>query len=126
MKLAAVLFPAGSVIAYALLAGVLAGVAVAATPWGRQPVRFATAAVSTAAGFAVWYGVLDATHAAGFNVDAPVVAVSWADAGSGFFAFVFTAFALALVVAPRQPARQVVGSAALAGLVATVLDIFVL
>jgi hypothetical protein len=53
------------------------------------------------------------------------VAVSWADAGSGVLAFVVTALVLAAWWR-REPAGQVVGTAALAGLAALVVDIFVL
>jgi hypothetical protein len=66
-----------------------------------------------------------ATSAAGSNTDAPVIAVSWADTGSGVLAFVVTAGALT-VLAPKESAKRVVGAAALAGMLALVVDIFVL
>lgn len=70
--------------------------------------------------------MLNATHAAGFNTDAPVVALSWADAGSGVTAFVAAALVLGSATAPDQPARRVLACAALAGGVAALLDVFVL
>ena len=63
--------------------------------------------------------------AARFTSDAPVVALSWQDVGSGVGAFLFTAIALG-VRDRDQPAGRVVGAAALAGAVATLFDIFVL
>jgi hypothetical protein len=62
--------------------------------WSRQQARFVLAALATPAGFIAWNLTLDATHAAGFNTDAPGIAVSWADAGSGVLVFVVAAAAL--------------------------------
>jgi len=87
--------------------------------------RWLLAGLATTAGFAAWNLTLDATHARGFNTDAPLIALSWADAGSGVLAFALAAAALALV-ARREPAGRVVGAAATAGLVAAIVDIFVL
>jgi len=50
---------------------------------------------------------------------------SWQDAGSGILAFVTSALALT-VYEPKESALRIVGSAALAGVVAFVFDIFVL
>ena len=50
---------------------------------------------------------------------------SWQDAGSGILAFVAAALALT-VYEPKAIARQVVGAAVVAGIVAFVFDIFVL
>src|SRR6266581_8326336 len=97
----------------------------AALPWSRRRRRFAIGGLTTFAGWIAWYLTLNATHAAGFNTDAPLIAVSWADAGSGVLAFVVTAGVLT-VLAPNEPAKRVVGAAAVAGLLALVVDIFVL
>jgi len=73
--------------------------------------------------FAAWYLVLIATHTRGFNTDAPLIAVSWADAGSGMFAFVFAAAVLTLT-SRNEPARRVVGGGSSGGLLALIVDIF--
>jgi len=120
------MFAFGTVLPYSLLAGVLAGLVIFALPWGRRRGRALIAGAATIVGFSAWYVTLDATHAAAFNTDAPVVGLSWADAGSGVVAFVVCALILGLVAERDEPARSVVGAAALAGLVAMVLDLFVL
>ena len=119
------MFAYRDIVGYAVLAGVLAAAAVAATRWGRRPTRLGVAALGTIGGWTGWYAALNTTHAAGFNTDAPVIALSWADAGSGLTAFVVIAAVLA-VTERAEPAGRVVGAAALAGLVATLLDLFVL
>jgi hypothetical protein len=120
-----VLFPVLDVLAYALLAGVVAGAALLTVPWSRQHRRFALGGLATFVGFVAWYLVLNVTHARGFNTDAPLIAVSWADGGSGVLAFVFATATLTLT-SPNEPARRVVGAAAVAGLTALIVDIFVL
>jgi hypothetical protein len=119
------LFAVRDVVVYAVLAGVVAAGATALLPWARAAGRFAVCGLSTTAGFIAWNLTLNASHAAGLNTDAPVVGVSWADAGSGVLAFVVTALVLAAWWR-REPAGRVVGTAALAGLAALVVDIFVL
>ncbi len=118
------MFSNQSIAIAALVVGLLAAAALAAWPWARREGRFAVVGVATALGFAAWNTTLNLTNGTGFNVDAPVVRVSWQDAGSGILAFAFTALALGLVVARDEPARRVVGAAALAGLVALVFDTF--
>ena len=61
-----------------------------------------------------------------FNVDAPVIGLSWADAGSGVMAFVATALVPGLVFELRESADRVVGTAGIAGVVALGVDLFVL
>ena len=119
------LFSLGAIVVDAAVAGVLAAGVVAALVWGGQRGRFALAGAATFAGFVAWNLTLNATHARGFNTDAPVVGLSWADAGSGVLAFVVTAAALTLVER-REPAARVVGAAALAGVAAAFVDLFVL
>jgi hypothetical protein len=82
--------------------------------WSRQGGRFAIAGLTTLSRWIARYLTLNATHAAGFNTDAPVIAVSWADTGSGVFVFVVTAGVLTLL-APNEPAKHVVAAAAVAG-----------
>ena len=119
------LFSVRVIVVDAAAAAVLAGAVVAALRWGRQRWRFALAALATFAGFVAWNLTVNATHARGFNTDAPVVALSWADAGSGVLTFVVAAGVLALAER-AEPASRVVGAAALAGLAAAFVDLFVL
>ncbi len=122
------MFAVRDIIVFAVLAGVAAALVLAVLPWtrhwSRPEARFVLAGLATTAGFIAWNLTLDATHAAGFNTDAPAIALSWADAGSGVLAFAVAAAALT-VTARREPAGRVVGTAT-AGLVAAIVDIFVL
>ena len=120
------LFPVSQIVLYAVVAGAGAAGALAVWPWARRAGRFAVAGISTTAGFVAWNLTLNATHAAGFNTDAPGIGLSWADAGSGVVAFVAVALALGLVTTRREPAGRVVGAAVIAGGVALVVDLFVL
>ena len=61
----------------------------------------------------------------GLDIDAPVIALSWQDVGSGVLAFATTALALGLAER-HEPAFETTKAAALAGVVAMVFDIFVL
>ena len=123
------MFAVRDIVMFAILAGAAAALLVAGLPWvrtwTRQHGRWLLAGLATTVGFVAWNLALDATHARGFNTDAPLIALSWADAGSGVLAFTTAAAALALV-ARREPAGRVVGVAAIAGLVAAIVDIFVL
>src|SRR5215210_6461664 len=121
------MFAVRDVLVFSVVAAVLAGTALyLIQPWARQRYRYAVAALTTGVGFAVWNFTLNATGAAGFNVDAPIIPVSWADAGSGVMAFALTALVLGLVMERDEPAGHVVGAAAVTGLSALVLDLFVL
>ena len=119
------IFPVRDIILYALATGAMATIALSAWPWARKQSRFVIAGAATTAGFMAWNLTLNKTDATGFNVDAPVVQISWADAGSGALAFVCVAVALT-VYAPRERAQNVVGAAAIAAAVAVIVDIFVL
>jgi len=102
---------------------VLAAV-LAAWPWTRSR-RFAIAGVATLASWVAWHLLLNATGSMGFDVDAPVIRVSWEDVGSGVAALFATVVIFGLGTERWEPAVRVVGAAAIAGLVAMVLDIFV-
>jgi hypothetical protein len=96
-------------------------------PWARVQLRFWIAGVTTFVGFLLWNLTLNVTGAVpNFDVDAPVVRVSWADAGSGIFACFVTALVLGLLTDRQAPASRVVGASAIVGLIATGLDLFVL
>ena len=120
------MFAVRDIVIFAVLAGVLAAGALAAWPWSRRPRRFVLGGLTTTLGFLAWNLTLNATDARGFNVDAPVMPLSWADTGSGVLAFVVTALVFGLLTEKREPAGRVVGGAAIAGLVAMLLDLFVL
>jgi hypothetical protein len=120
------MFAVRDIVVFALVAGALAALALALWPWARCRGRCAIAGVATSVGFIAWNLVLNATNGRNFNVDAPVIGLSWADAGSGVLAFVAAALALGLVSDRQQPAGRVVGAAALAGVVALGVDLFVL
>jgi hypothetical protein len=93
-------------------------------PWARQPRRLAAVAVAAAIGIVAWNAALNVGNAAGFNVDSPIVGLSLQDVGSGILAFATTALALGLVTDRAEPARRVVGAAAIVGLVTIVVDLF--
>jgi len=104
-------FAVRDIVIFAVVAGVLASAALAAWPWSRKGGRFMVAGITTTLGFIAWNLVLNAADATGFDVDAPVIGLSWADAGSGVLAFVVTALALGLLTERREPAGRVVGAA---------------
>src|SRR5215207_8017624 len=122
------MFALSDIAIFSILAGVLAaGVLWFAWRWSRARRRFVAAGASTTIGCALWNLTLNATGAVpNFNVDAPVIPLSWADTGSGVFACLITALVLGLVTDRDDPAGRVVGAAAIAGLVAIGLDLFVL
>jgi hypothetical protein len=109
----------------AVVAGVLAAAALAVWPWARRQGRFAIAGVATLVSWIGWHLLLNATRATGFDVDAPIIGLSWEDVGSGVVALFTTVFVLGLVTDRREAAVRVVGAAAIAGLIAMILDLFV-
>jgi hypothetical protein len=120
------MFAVRDIFIFAVVAGLLAAAFLAAWPWARRRGRFAVAGVATTVGFIAWNLTLNATGATGFDVDAPIIPLSWADAGSGVLAFVASALVLGLIAERGEPASRVVGAAALAGLAAMIVDLFVL
>jgi hypothetical protein len=110
--------------------GVLSGV-LAAVVLGflARPHRLSAAlagGVATVAGAVAWNAILRAAHGEQFFTDAPVVILpaSWQDTGSGVFALAVASLLLGLVVLPSAPARRVVGYAAVCGLVAFLVDVY--
>jgi hypothetical protein len=114
-------------IAYgAVLSGVLAAVVLA---FVARPHRLPAAlggGLATAAGAVAWNAILRAAHGAQFFTDAPVVVLpaSWQDTGSGVFAVAATGLVLGLAVLPALPARRVAGYAAVCGVVAFLVDVY--
>jgi hypothetical protein len=109
----------------AIVAGVLTAAALAAWPWARFRRRFLVAGITTLISWIAWHLLLNATGALGFDVDAPLIRVSWEDVGSGVVALFATVVVFGLGTERREAAVRVVGAAAIAGLVATILDVFV-
>src|SRR5215210_5914850 len=102
------MFPVQEILAFALLAGVLAAAVLFFTwHWARQRRRYIVAGITTTLGFAAWNFTLNATNATGFNVDAPIFPLSWADVGSGVLVFTVTALVLGLVTERGEPAHHV-------------------
>ena len=109
----------------AIGAGVLAAAALAVWPWARSRARFATAGITTLVSWIAWHLLLNMTHAVGFDVDAPIIRVSWEDVGSGVVALFATVLVFGLSTERRERASRVVGAASIAGLVAMIMDVFV-
>jgi hypothetical protein len=93
-------------------------------PWARQPRRLAAVAVGSTIGIVAWNAALNVGNATGFNVDGPVLGLSLQDVGSGVLAFATTALMLGLVTDRAEPARRVVGAAAIVGLITVLIDLF--
>ncbi len=120
------MFSVRSIIISAIVAGGLAAAVLSAWPWARLRRRFMIAGLATTAGVIVWNLVLNLTNATGFDVDGPILSLSWQDVGSGIFAFALSALVLGLITERHEPAGSVVRAATIAGLVAMIFDIFVL
>ena len=119
------MYPASVTFVAALIAGVLSAAALAVWPWARYRGRFAIVGIATAISWIAWHLLLNATHARGFDVDAPIIRLSWEDVGSGVVTLFTSALILGLVAERKEHASRVVGAAAIAGLVAMTYDIFV-
>ena len=124
--LAVTVFEPSEILWTAVLAAAVVTAVFAVRPATRTPPRLIAASVGTLTGWLAWNFTLHATHASGFDVDAPVGSVSWQDAGSGVLVFVAVVLLLGLIVDRDQPAGRVVAMAATAGITALIFDIFVL
>src|SRR5262245_23767434 len=125
-SVAITVFEPSEILWTAVLATAVVTAVFAVRPATRTPARLLAAAAGTLGGWLAWNFTLHATHATGFDVDAPVVRASWQDAGSGVFVFVAVVLLLGLAVDRTQPAGRVLGMAATAGITAFIVDIFVL
>jgi hypothetical protein len=92
----------------------------------RQPVVILTAVLATAAGPLACNAILRATHASQFFTDAPLrlLPASWQDTGSGVFALAAAAVLLGLGPLATDPARRTIRLAAVCGLAAFLVDIY--
>ena len=116
----------GTMLYGALLSAVLAGVLVAATFRPRRMSVIVTAAACALAAPLAWNAILRATHGSQFFTDAPVAVMpaSWQDTGSGVFTIALTSLALGLGPLASGTGRRVAGAAALAGIAAFVVDVY--
>ena len=95
--------------------------------WSKDHFRFAVSSLSTCLGFTAWNLLQNATGADSvLNIDWPVFPMSWSDVGSGVVAFVATVIALGLLTDRNESASRVVATAGIAGLLSTLVDLFVL
>jgi hypothetical protein len=110
----------------AVLSGILAAVALTflARP-RRLPVALG-GGTATVVGAVAWNAILRAAHGDQFFTDAPVTLLpaSWQDTGSGVFALATAALVLGAGVLPTAPARRVAGYAAVCGLAAFLVDVY--
>jgi hypothetical protein len=115
-----------SILYCAALSAVVAGVALAALARPRRPTVILTAVLATAVGPLGWNAILRATHASQFFTDAPLrlLPASWQDTGSGVFALAATAVLLGVGPLAADPARRTIGLAALCGLAAFLVDVY--
>jgi len=120
------MFAVRDIVFFSVVAGVLTALVLAAWPWVRTSRAFAIAGITTTLGMMAWNSILHVSDTASLNVDAPVIGLSWQDVGSGVWAFLATALVLGLIVLREEPARRIVGVAGIAGVIAMVVDIFVL
>jgi hypothetical protein len=83
MAIGVTVFEPGEIVWTAALATAIVALVFAIVPFTRTPPRILAAAAGTFLGWLAWNFTLHVTHAATFDIDAPVVGISWADAGSG-------------------------------------------
>jgi hypothetical protein len=110
----------------AALSALLAAVLVAAVVRPRRPAVIATAAASALVGPVAWNAILRAAHGNQFFTDAPVVVfpASWQDTGSGVFTIAIATLALGVGPLAAGTGRRVAATAALAGLAAFLVDVY--
>jgi hypothetical protein len=121
------LFLLTDILLFAFVSAVLVLISSYLWSWSRQNYRFVVSSVSTFVGFTAWNVLQSATGAdQALNVDWPVFPLSWSDFGSGVAAFAVTASVLGLLTEREQPAGRVMMAAAVAGALASLIDLFVL
>jgi hypothetical protein len=115
-----------SILYGAALSAVVAGAALTALARPRQPAVIAADVLATATGPLAWNAILRATHASQFFTDAPLrlLPASWQDTGSGVFALAATAVLLGVGPLAAAPSRRTIGLAALCGLAAFLVDVY--
>src|SRR5215216_1639449 len=116
----------GSILYGAGLSAVAAGALFAIVARPRQPAVILAGVLAAATGPLAWNAILRATHASQFFTDAPLrlLPASWQDTGSGVFAFAVTAALLGVGPLAAAPARRTIRLAALCGLAAFLVDVY--
>ena len=116
----------GTIVYGAVLSAVAAGAVVAGVVRPRRIAVVATAAAGAFLGPLAWNAVLRATHGSEFFTDAPVAVMpaSWQDAGSGVVTIAAAALALGAGPLAAGSGRRVAITAALAGLAAFLVDVY--
>jgi len=95
--------------------------------WSKVHFRFALSSLSTLLGYTAWNLLQNATGAdQALNIDWPIIPISWSDVGSGVVAFAATVNTLGLLTDRNERAWQVVTASGIAGLLATLIDLFFL
>ena len=95
--------------------------------WSRVHYRFLISALATFLGFVAWNILQSSTGAdLALNIDWPIFPLSWSDVGSGVAAFVATVITLGLIIDRRELAWRIVAASGVAGLLAMLVDLFVL
>ena len=115
-----------SILYGAALSAVLAGAALLLLAHPRRAAVIAAGVVAAAARPVAWNAILRATHASQFFTDAPLrlLPASWQDTGSGVFALAASAILLGVGSLATWPARRTVSLAALCGLAAFLVDVY--
>lgn len=115
-----------SILYGAALSAVVAGATLAVVARPRQLAVILTAVLATGIGPLAWNAILRATHASQFFTDAPLrlLPASWQDTGSGVFALAASAVLLGLGPLATAPARRTIGLAAVCGLAAFLVDVY--
>lgn len=116
----------GTMLYGAALSALLASVLVAAVIRPRRAAVIATAAIGALAGPLAWNAILRAAHGNQFFTDAPIAVLpaSWQDTGSGVFTIAVTALALGIGPLAAGTGRRIAAIAALAGLSAFLVDVY--
>lgn len=115
-----------SILYGAALSAVVAGAVLAVVARPRRPVVILTGVLATGIGPLAWNAILRATHASQFFTDAPLrlLPASWQDTGSGVFALAASAVLLGLGPLATAPARRTIRLAAVCGLAAFLVDVY--
>jgi hypothetical protein len=117
----------GQIFYGAALSTVVAAVVFVLVKRERRPRALTAALAATFLGPVAWNAILHraGNPSDGFFVDIPLrpFPVSWQDTGSGVFTLAAASVLLGLAL-PRDPARHVLGLAALAATVAFLVDIY--
>jgi hypothetical protein len=110
----------------AVLSGVLAAAVLALVARPHRLTAALGGGIATVAGAVAWNAILRAAHGDRFFTDAPITVLpaSWQDTGSGVFALAAAGLLLGVAVLPGVPARRVAGYAALCGLIAFLVDVY--